>query len=83
MWSEAGVALGVLSLVNFLENYMRTLISVALIPFLNYDSYSYSLLSGNTTYNIHVYCNCNCISSRNCIFYSFANDIMRVFLLWN
>lgn len=48
MNTRAITALCMLSLVNFLENYMRTLISVSIIPFLNYDSYNYSLLSGMT-----------------------------------
>jgi hypothetical protein len=43
---KAIAALCMLSIVNFLENYMRTLISVSIIPFLDYDSYNYSLLSG-------------------------------------
>jgi hypothetical protein len=46
MSGRAVTALCTLSLVNFLENYMRTLISVSIIPFLDYDSYDYSLLSG-------------------------------------
>ena len=46
MSNKAVMALFMLSVVNFLENYMRTLISVSLIPFLDYDSYDYSLLSG-------------------------------------
>jgi hypothetical protein len=40
------VILGSLSLIYFLENYNRYLIAVAVVPFINYSSYSYSLISG-------------------------------------
>jgi MFS family permease len=40
------VTLAVLSSINFLDSYSRYLISVALLPYVNYASYEYSLLSG-------------------------------------
>jgi hypothetical protein len=40
------IILGSLSIIYFLENYNRYLLSVAVIPFINYSSYQYSLLSG-------------------------------------
>lgn len=35
-----------LSVIYFLENYNRYLLAVSIIPFINYSSYNYSLLSG-------------------------------------
>lgn len=46
MTFQSCVTLGVLSLIYFLENYDRNLIAVSPIPYINYDSYQYSLLSG-------------------------------------
>ena len=43
---KAWTTLGVLSFIYFLENYDRNLIAVSAIPYINYDSYKYSLLSG-------------------------------------
>lgn len=43
---QALVALAMLSLIYFLENFDRSLISVAPIPYISTDSYNYSLLTG-------------------------------------
>jgi MFS family permease len=43
---RACITLGILSFIYFLENYDRNLIAVSPIPYINYDSYKYSLLSG-------------------------------------
>lgn len=40
------VTLSILSIVFFLENFDRYLLSVAIIPYVNYNSYDYALLSG-------------------------------------
>jgi hypothetical protein len=39
-------ALLVVSFIFFLENFDRYLLNVALIPYLDYSSYEYSVLSG-------------------------------------
>lgn len=47
-WVSCRAALSVtaLSSINFLDSYCRYLISVSLLPYLNYASYEYGLLSG-------------------------------------
>jgi MFS family permease len=44
--SSSVVSLAILSTIYFVENYGRSLISVSPIPYIDYNSYQYSLLSG-------------------------------------
>lgn len=46
----AMLALFVVSFIFFLENFDRYLLTVSLIPYLDYSSYEYSFLSGRVMY---------------------------------
>lgn len=44
--SAALLSLAVLCVINFLDSYSRYLIGVALLPYVNYSSFEYGILSG-------------------------------------